>query len=255
VCTLIAIHRGVQGSPLIVAANRDEYYDRPAEGPAIRRLGGRRILAPLDLRAGGTWLGINQEAVFAAVTNLRDESPDPARRSRGWIVMDALREPTAARAADMLKALPEETYNPFQCLVADGEKAFRLVYRERPRLEELAPGTHVIGNLDPVEEAAPKVERIRARVAGIEKLEGHRALTELARVCAEHEPGGVAGTCVHLDGGKAYGTRSSILFELQEKRRGRLWVADGAPCQIEYEDQTALLEALGMGEKQVGNRS
>ena len=257
-CTLIAIHRGVQGSPLIVAANRDEYYDRPAEGPAIRWLGGtgeggdedaRRILAPLDLRAGGTWLGINREAVFAAVTNLRDVSPDPNRRSRGWIVMDALREPTAARAADMLKALPEETYNPFQCFVADRSRAFRLVYRDRPRLEELEPGAHVVGNLDPDEEPAPKVERIRSRVEPLAALEADATLAALGRVCAGHDGGGgVADTCVHMPDGmaEAYGTRSSILLELRDAKdgAGRLWVADGAPCQTEYEDQTPLLEEL-----------
>lgn len=98
--------------------------------------GGRKVLAPLDLRAGGTWLGMNAESVFVAVTNLRNESPDPDRRSRGMVVMDALREPTAARAADWLKALPEETYNPFHCFVADLDRAFHVVYRDRPRIQE-----------------------------------------------------------------------------------------------------------------------
>jgi uncharacterized protein with NRDE domain len=230
---------------LIVAANRDEYYDRPAEGPAIRDLDGKQVLAPIDLRAGGTWLGLNGDSVFAAVTNLRDDSPDPRRRSRGWIVMDALREASAARAADMLKALPEEAYNPFQCLVADGERAFQLVYREEPRLRELDPGIHVIGNVDPAEEPAPKVERIRARVAGIEDLETERALTELARVCAEHETGGgsVADTCVHM--ADRYGTRSSLLLAIGSRpEAGRLLVADGAPCETKYQDQTDLLIRL-----------
>ncbi len=294
-CTLIAIHRGDPGqrpsqdASLIVAANRDEYFDRPAEGPAIRELDGRRVLAPLDLRAGGTWLGVNEDSVFAAVTNLRCESPDPQRRSRGWIVMDALRQPTAALAADMLKALPEETYNPFQCLVADGNQAFHVVYRDRPRLHTLAPGVHVIGNVDPREEPAPKVQRIRDRVAGFDTLETEVALTELARVCAEHESGdaGLGSTCVHLGsrgsggstGGESteeqsaaggYGTRSSVLLALpappdrrfegrgeaeQARGRGRLLVADGAPCQTRYEDRTELLAHLRAGENVMGNRS
>ena len=276
VCTLIVVVRGSpSGSPrgaalesrpgssraaLIVAANRDEFYDRAAEGPAIRNLNGRRILAPLDLRAGGTWLGLNEESVFAAVTNLRNDSPDPQRRSRGWIVMDALSEPTAALAADMLKALPEETYNPFQCLVADGERAFHLVYRRTPRLTELEPGVHVIGNVDPREEPAPKVERIRARVAGVEQMGTERAMQELARVCAEHGTGGggVGDTCVHVAGSVSqeadagYGTRSSILLALPgrqdgQNEDGRLLVANGAPCTTGYEDQTSLLVRMRSG--------
>jgi uncharacterized protein with NRDE domain len=254
VCTLIAIHRSVQGAPLIVAANRDEYYDRPAEGPAFRVVGGRRVLAPIDLRAGGTWLGLNEEKVFAAVTNLRNDEPDPQRRSRGMVVMDALREPTAARAADMLKALPEEAYNPFHCFVADREQAFHLVYRDVPKLQVLAPGVHVIGNVDPREEPAPKADRVREQV--LQGIPGHRGagerreqtpadvLRELAAVCSEHGTGGggVGDTCVHLG---AYGTRSSVLLALgDDEEASRLLYADGAPCDSEYEDHSTLLLEL-----------
>jgi uncharacterized protein with NRDE domain len=162
--------------------------------------------------------------------------------------MDALREPTAARAADMLKALPEEAYNPFHCFVADVEQAFHLVYRDVPRLKELAPGVHVIGNVDPDEEPAPKAARIRKRVDGIEDLASEEALEELGRVCREHGTGGggVGDTCVHV--ADAYGTRSSILLELRENREdGRLLIADGAPCQNDYEDHSPLLREILVG--------
>jgi hypothetical protein len=110
---------------------------------------------------------------------------------------------------------------------------------------------HVVGNVDPLEEPAPKVDRIRRRVAGIEELGTKQAIEELARVCAEHGTGGVADTCVHA--GEAYGTRSSILLALSRtgertadgrEEQGRLLVADGAPCKTEYEDQTDLLAHL-----------
>lgn len=248
VCTLIAIHRRVRGAALIIAANRDEYYDRPAEGPALRMAGAElQIVAPLDLRAGGTWLGVNGNGVFAAVTNLRNDEPDPTRRSRGMVVMDALRGPTAARAAEMLKALPEEVYNPFHCLVADREQAFHLVYRDVPRLEQLRPGVHVIGNVDAAEEPTPKADRIRSRVEAIAMTSVDRTLEELARVCSEHGTGGgeVGDTCVHL---AAYGTRSSLLLALGNEGAGdkdeavcRMLYADGAPCENEYENYSTLL--------------
>ncbi len=60
-CTLVAIHRAIPGRWLVVAANRDEYLDRPAEGPALRRSGEWPVIAPLDIKAGGTWLGLNKE--------------------------------------------------------------------------------------------------------------------------------------------------------------------------------------------------
>ena len=103
-CTLIVLDRCVSDRPLVVAANRDEFLDRPAEGPALRSTRTGPIVAPLDLEAGGTWLGLSARGVFAGLTNLRAESvvsseagPDPlARRSRGEVVMAALESASVA---------------------------------------------------------------------------------------------------------------------------------------------------------------
>jgi uncharacterized protein with NRDE domain len=70
-CTLIVLHRCIPGRPLVVAANRDEFLDRPAEGMALRTSRTGTILSPLDLEAGGTWVGLSQRGVFAGLTNLR----------------------------------------------------------------------------------------------------------------------------------------------------------------------------------------
>ena len=81
---------------LIVAANRDEFYDRPtakaelwSEAPSV--------LAGRDLQAGGTWLGITGGGRFAAVTNFRQGQREPvASRSRGFLVSDFLTGNTGA---------------------------------------------------------------------------------------------------------------------------------------------------------------
>jgi len=264
-CTLVAIHRTIEGAPLVIAANRDEYFERPAEGPALRRFASTRpgsiddasqdvsqsiseIVAPLDVRAGGTWLGLNAFGVFGAVTNLRCTAPDPSRSSRGGVVPAALRERSAARAADVLKALPENAYNPFHCFVADDERAFLLSYRDAPRVRELSPGVHVVGNVDPDEEPAPKVGRVREAVAAsterlkqAPELAASGILEDLARICREHETGGggPGDTCVHLE---TYGTRSSaLLLRASERENDRFLFAAKAPCESEYEDFSNLL--------------
>ncbi|MBN2614893.1 MAG: NRDE family protein [Bacteroidales bacterium] len=72
---------------LIIAANRDEFYDRPALG--AHWWDTPRILAGKDLKAGGTWLAVNRQGKFAALTNYRDPAEfNIQKKSRGNIVVD-----------------------------------------------------------------------------------------------------------------------------------------------------------------------
>jgi uncharacterized protein with NRDE domain len=237
----------VPGSPLLVAANRDEVHERPSEGPALRSAPWGTLLAPRDVRAGGTWLGLSAVGLFAAVTNRPCPDPDPARRSRGLLVLDALAAPTAREAADRLEGLPAHTYNPFNLLVADRESAAAITYLDAPRRIDLEPGVHVLGNADPLAPPTPKIARLRARATRAARGAAQEALDRLADLCRSHETAGDAlgATCVHTP---AYGTRSSTLLRLSDFATDDvLRFADGAPCRSEYEDFTPLLRALGGG--------
>lgn len=248
-CTLITLHRCVPGAPLVVAANRDEYHERPAEGPALRA--GGRIAAPRDLRAGGTWLGVNAHGTFAALTNRPTSCVDAGRRSRGLLVMDALGVKKAAEAVDWMNALPAGAYNPFNLLVADAENAYVAVYEETVRVEALEPGVHVIGNADPDDRSNPKVARILADAERALEGPADRLLDRLADVCRSHEgrTGPLSNTCIHAGlEGKGYGTRSSSLLWRGEPGTRSEWrFADGPPCTTDYEDHSKLLHELGVG--------
>jgi uncharacterized protein with NRDE domain len=240
-CTLIVLHRCVPETPLVVAANRDEFLGRPAEGPALRDTPEGRLLAPLDRRAGGTWLGVNEHGLFAAVTNRRCEDPDPNRRSRGLIVMDALRARSAREAADEIEALERDAYNPFNLLVADALTAHVFSYLGAPERADLAPGPHVVGNVHPADASSPKLARLRGEAAGC--VSSDRVLDELAEVCRSHAGDGpLESTCVHAGD---YGTRSSTLLRLG-RNDGELLYASGAPCAREYTDFTPLLHEIGL---------
>ena len=235
---------------MVVAANRDEFHERPTEGPALRTTsiegpGGRPVVAPRDLRAGGTWLGVNAEGLFAAVTNRRAQSPDPERRSRGWLVMEALAARDARSAADRLERAERGAYNPFNLFVADAESAHWVTYEDRPERRDLAPGPHVIGNVHPDEDSA-KLERLRAEVDGIARAGA--SLDALAGVCRHHAGSSpLESTCVHAG---AYGTRSSTLLRLGADPALRY--ADGPPCEAPYRDLTPLLRDLGIVPSPVG---
>jgi len=222
-CTLIVLHRCFADAPLLVAANRDEFLDRPAAPPALRRWGKRRALAALDLQAGGTWLGLNDAGLFAALTNRPCPAPDARRRSRGLLVSDLLGSATSAQAAaEALLALPKAAYNPFNLLVADGEHATAVIYEDAPHALPLAPGAHVIGNADPDCRAHPKTARLLGEAEAVAAGEPTQALSAwLRQSCA---------TLLRRGGPAA---EERFLF------------ADGPPCRTPFTDQTPLLTQLG----------
>ena len=89
-CLIVVGWRLREDYPLMLAANRDEFFARPA-APADFWEDHRDILAGRDLLQGGTWLGLTRSGRLAAVTNFRDGRRARAgQRSRGWLVRDYL---------------------------------------------------------------------------------------------------------------------------------------------------------------------
>ena len=199
-CTLIVLHRCLPGRPLVVAANRDEFLARPAEDFAIRETANGTILSPLDLEAGGTWLGLSQRGVFAGLTNLRPSSlassadraegdgheRAPELLSRGEVVMAALEAESASAAAKSFENLAAYSYNPFQLMIADEHDAFLVVYRDRASVIPLEPGPHIVGNVEDAQIAEllgiPAVEIAETPLAPDEAYPGFEGIKGLSFV-------------------------------------------------------------------------
>ncbi len=131
--------------PLVIAANRDEYFQRPTQKAAFWD-DYPSILAGRDLEKGGTWLGIDADGRVAAVTNYREPpGPAPGNLSRGFLVRDYLiGSGTAAEyLTDVSKKL--DRYDGFNLFAGDQKSLFFLsTYVHKPRL--LDPGIHGISN-------------------------------------------------------------------------------------------------------------
>lgn len=88
-CLIVFAWRPGHAQPLVVAANRDEFYARPAK-PLAQWAEAPHVYAGRDIEAGGTWLGIGADGRFAALTNIREPHRPPSRRSRGELVSEFL---------------------------------------------------------------------------------------------------------------------------------------------------------------------
>jgi hypothetical protein len=139
-CTVVVLSRPQHAWPLLLGANRDEMADRPADPPARHWPDRPNVVAGRDVLAGGSWLGMNDEGVVAAVMNRPDSlGPAPGKRSRGELVLDALDHADAAAAAAALAQIEPNSYRPFNLLIADNRDGFWLAHRSEVLPVTVAP--------------------------------------------------------------------------------------------------------------------
>jgi len=129
-CSVVILRRPANPWPLILGANRDEMVGRPWRPPARHWPDRPEVVAGLDELAGGSWLGVNDMGVVAAVLNRVDTlGPLAGKRSRGELVLEALDHADARDAVEALAHLNVDAYRPFNMVVADNRDAFFLAWR------------------------------------------------------------------------------------------------------------------------------
>jgi uncharacterized protein with NRDE domain len=162
VCLILFAYRVHPDYPLIMAANRDEFYERPT-APAAFWEDAPSVLAGRDLEKGGTWMGVTKTGRFAAITNYRAPGHDRSdAKSRGYLVSDYLTG--TEKPEEYLKKVQQERelYNGFNLLVGDTDS----LYYYSPILNEISkvtPGIHGLSNAV-LDTPWPKVKK------GTEKL-------------------------------------------------------------------------------------
>jgi hypothetical protein len=243
VCLLALRFRVVPGIPVALAANRDEDHDRPFEAPRLHAGGPIAFVAPVDARAGGTWMGLNAAGLVVAVTNRPQREVVATRRSRGLLAAEALAAPSAPR----LRAALEKhlrgagPYNNFHLLAADATEAFVVRYQDGwHEVTDLDEGDHFLTNEDELDEpclpgvdAAPAAGGAAAEAARLAGLLGlHDPVLPSGRAPCRHgeRRGTVCATVVAVpDAGAAAAT---LLF------------AHGPPCTTPVRDLSGVVRGL-----------
>lgn len=168
-CLIVFAWQVIPGMPLVAAANRDEFYERPA-APAAWWEDHPHVYAGRDLQGGGTWLGITRDGRFAALTNIRGPSE---RRldapSRGRLVANYLTGHATAEAYVAELAAQDDVFNGFNLLVGDNEKVIWFSNRGQDDVrngQRLQPGIYGLSN-GLLDAPWPKVVRAKAQFASL----------------------------------------------------------------------------------------
>ena len=124
-CTVVLLRRPDHAWPVLIGANRDEAVGRSWRPPGRHWPERPGTLAGLDEEAGGSWMGLNDAGVTAAILNRRGSLGSAAgKRTRGELVLRALDHSDAAGAAAAVAAADGTAYRTFNMLVADRGQAF-----------------------------------------------------------------------------------------------------------------------------------
>jgi Transport and Golgi organisation 2 len=171
VCTVVLLIRPGHAWPLILAANRDERLDRLWDPPAGHWPGQPSVIAGRDRLGGGTWMGVNNHGVAAAVLNRQGSlGPAPGKRSRGELPLLALANRSAGEAAAAIAAMDAGGWRSFNLVLADrdGGVFVRGLGHGHPHTMLLAPGLHMVTAHDPDDPDSPRVARHLARFQAAE---------------------------------------------------------------------------------------
>lgn len=179
--------------PLVVVANRDEYYARPSQGLDWWP-GGAGILAGKDLQAGGTWMGVSGGSRWAAVTNFREKRDGPAARSRGELVTGFLQNTLESTEIEPLSYLDQvhsraHGYGGFNLLVGTLHSVHPEMFcysSRRGEVESVPEGIHTLSN-HLLNTPWPKAELARLKLDHA-LLEDELTIEALLAVLADRQP-------------------------------------------------------------------
>jgi len=230
-CLILLAYHVHPSYRLILAANRDEFYERPSL-PADFWEDQQNVLAGRDLKEGGAWLGITKEGKFAAVTNYRDPSAFKSNApSRGKLVSHYLigKQNAGGYLEDV--SSQADKYNGFNLLIGDDNDLF--VFSSNGEKQKLNPGIYGLSNHN-LNTPWPKVSRGKRLLKSTLDQKGSELKEALFTVLADrHIPpdSKLPSTGVGLEWERIlssmfikspdYGTRSSTIILIGKNRRVR----------------------------------
>lgn len=227
-CLILFAYKTHPKYPLIVAANRDEFYGRPTAAAHFWE-DAPHILAGRDLEKKGTWMGITKKGRFAALTNYRDplESAE-GKKSRGEIVRGALQAKGEVEQYMKELAQQDEVYPGYNLLVGNSDELYYYSNREG-KVTKLGPGVYGVSN-HLLNSPWPKVDQGKAGIEAILQANNESLVEDLFMLLTNTDQAQdhllpKTGVSLELERilsplfieSDGYGTRSSTVMLMGEK--------------------------------------
>lgn len=246
---LLAIHfRSFAEAPLAAAANREEFFSRASLPPRLLAASGAapRVLCGVDALAGGTWLGVNEQGVFVAVTNRRKTNVPSAPRSRGQLCLDLLGCRSAEAAGRLAAAeLSSGRYAGANFICADAETAEVIHAGDWLERRTLAPGLHLIANGDLDEQDDSRLALARELFSARPAATAAEFLAAAQQVCGHYLADSSPARPSIVLRAADRGTVSSTLVSLAADPRQAVYrFAAGPPDRTPFADYSQLLRSL-----------
>ncbi|MGD9646014.1 MAG: NRDE family protein [Pirellulales bacterium] len=242
-CLLALQYRTIAEAPVLVAANREEYFDRPASVPAVQPTR-PRVLCGLDSRAGGTWLGVNEHGLLVGVTNrLKVDLPEQPR-SRGLLCRELLACRDAGQAHEFaLRELSSGHYAGANFLCVDARSGVAIEAGDELRSVVLSPGLHLLTNGDLNDREDPRQFYVRELFVKRFPSRANDFIDSATKICATGRDEDTGLTVILR--GEDRGTVSSTIVALARQPEASVYLhAAGPPDRAPYEDYSEQLRSI-----------
>jgi len=217
-CTVIIANHHHKEFPLVIAANRDEDLHRSSSPVQILTREPHLIIGGKDNVKGGSWLGVNKESIFVAITN--QDTKDPKLESRGDIVIEALKRKTVNELLSFVEELNPAKYNKFNLIFGNQKEVYMahsyilhsMVIREVPH------GIHVITNDMKFAGETPKAHYVHQKLDAVTTSPWLSYYKTLKKVLANSDSGVKVRPRKSKEGKlSGYCTRSSSILAFSEE--------------------------------------
>ena len=240
---LAILYHLVPESPILVAYNREDAFDGSYATPSIHS-GKPRVLASVDPKTGGTFLGVNQNGMLIGVVERIKREVPSALESRSDLARQLLKATSARRAVDMaMDKLSGGHYLGANFVIADADSGWCVQAGDEVDCSELIDGLSIVGSSD-VNDFRDERISMANRLLTLQNLDSPIKFLAVASKVFARGPG-IAGrpSMVVREGNR--GTVNSTLIALGKKPRDAIYqYAAGAPDQSKYEDYSPMLRDI-----------